>query len=316
MGLNAAARLRAGNIDAKKTDAISVPARAIFVPPKGHPLAHPRFADAVDPSMRDDILDRGVEKPIRVRDDGEKDGTRVLLLVDGGRRLRNTLAAEEKAGTEIRVPIEFFTGDDAAVIRERLRANSDPLKKPDAPSILAKTVRQYMALRPGAEPKEIARELADVMPRGVGATEIDALGRWNNLTAEARALFDDGTFPLCILAAVLDAPRDEQVEKGHKLVAAGVRTVKGATRKANAEKDTRDPWARRMTPRQADRIAEVVMQVSDTKGHAFTAYAAMKLVNAKGHEAADLLAKLPKPIADAIREARAAKPARESKTPR
>lgn len=304
-GLNAADRLKTSGIDARKGTAITVAARDIWAPPKGHPLYHPRFGDPVDPEMRDDIAERGVEKPLKVRDDGiGEDGRRVLLLVDGGRRLCNTLAAEEMIGKAIYVPIVFFTGDDAAVLRERLRANSDPLKRPDAASILALTVRQYTALRPGAEPREIARELADVMPRGVGPAEVEALGRWNNLTAEARKRFDAGA-PIGLLSAVLDAPRDAQVATLDRLIAAGVRTAKGATRKANAARDARDPWARRMSPRQLLAVADIVHKRVDTVlGRGIE----VGLRLAAGKDIDDVLRGIPTTTAAAIREARAAKP--------
>lgn len=315
MGRNVVQRLQDGGIEAKKGTQVTVPVGDIWAPPKGHPLYHPRFGDPVDPEMRDDILARGVEKPIKVRDDGvQDDGRRRLLLVDGGRRTCNALAAQTVSGQVLYVPIEFFTGDDAEVLLERIRANADPLKKADKPSILALTIRQYTALRPGAEPREIARELADVMPRGIGASEVEALARWNNLTAEARHRFDDGA-PLGLLASVLDAPRAEQVATLDKLLAAGVRTAKGATRKANAEKAARDPWARRMSPRQLVDVAKHLEGRIHTIGtfKADVAMVAAVLRIASGRDVEAWLAALPRPLADAIREARAAKPARKGR---
>jgi hypothetical protein len=316
MGRNVVQRLQDGGIAAKKATLVTVPAGDIFAPPKGHPLYHPRFGDPVDPDMRDDILRRGVEKPLLVRDEGEHGGRRVLLLVDGGRRLRNTLAAQEQSGQTIYVPVEIFSGDDgdaedgggdAAVLRERLRRNADPLKRPDAPGILALTIRQYTALRPGADAREVARELAPVMPRGVGPAEVEALMRWQLLTADARKRFEGGA-PIGLLAAVLDAPRAEQVATLDKLIAAGVKTAKGATRRARAERDARDPWARRMSPRRMVEVANAARR-HDAVGAAVAAGLLLAACKTRT-EADEVLKGLPMSVADTIREARATKPAK------
>lgn len=200
MGRNVVQRLQDGGIEAKKGTQVTVPVGDIWAPPKGHPLYHPRFGDPVDPEMRDDILARGVEKPIKVRDDGVQ---------------------------------------------------------------------------------------------------------------------DDGA-PLGLLAAVLDAPRAEQVATLDKLLAAGVRTAKGATRKANAEKAARDPWARRMSPRQACEVGIAVSPSSDFATAARVDPDVLRsgirigLYLAANRDIDKILKTLPKPIADAIREARATKPARAS----
>lgn len=301
MGRNVAERLKDGGIDAKKGTQVHVPIADIFVPGKGHPLYHPRFGDPVDRAMVDDIKERGIEKPIKVRDDGEKDGKRILLLVDGGRRTRNGLEAQRELGQVLYAPIEFFAGTDADVLLERIRANADPLKKPDKPSVLALTIQQMRALGPID-----FRHVAAAMPKGVTAGDVEALTRWSNLTPKARERFDAGDFPLGLLAAVLDAPRDEQVEKGEKLLRDGIRTAKGATRARNKARDERDPWARRMSPKILARVAKHIdvenpIARDELQERAHWIAVGMRL-------AADPksgIKAVPKPIADAIREARA-----------
>lgn len=308
MGRNAAERLKDGGIDAKKSGLIHVPVADIWAPPKGHPLYHPRFGDPVDRSMVDDIRERGVEKPIKVRDDGAPPGEkRKLLLVDGGRRTRNALVAQEELGQTLYVPIEFFNGTDADVLIERIRSNADPLKKPDKASVLALTIAQLLKLGPLD-----TRAVAAVMPKGIGPAEVEALARWGNLTKEARERFDDGA-PIGLLAAVLDAPRDAQVATLDKLIAAGVKSTRGATRHTNGARDAKDPWARRMSPKAQVRMADTLTK-RNTKLRGGEATLQQGIVIglylAANADVEQVLSEVPPSIADAIREARAAKKGR------
>lgn len=303
MGLNAAARLKQGGVEIKKGDALHAPIGDIWVPPKGHPLEHLRFRDPVNREMVEDIKEYGVREAITVREDPLPGGKRRLLLVDGGNRTRDGLVAQEEMGAVLYVPIRLFTGTDAEVLLERVRANADPLKRPDTVSVLARTVAQMARLGPLD-----VRAVAGVMPRGIGPAEVQALGRWGNLLAELRPRFDSGELPIGLLAAVLDAPRDEQVQTAERLKAAGVKSTRGATRRVNEARDKVDPWARRMSPAVMSRVADKLAERSSRIGHYGDGFRdCLRLLASKGADAATVAKHLPEPIADAIREARAAK---------
>lgn len=239
MGRNAVDRLRAGGLVAKKGALALVAIDDIWIPPAGHALAHPRADDPLDQDLVDDIVLKGeIEKSILVRDDGVSDGRRRLTLVDGARRtvngreaqrrLREALVLRETESNPtaaLFVQVEFFTGSDAALLLKRLERNGeDPLKKADRASVLAITVRQLLALHATVE------EIVPVMPRGIGKREVEALADWGNLEADAADAFDSGGAPLVLLRSVLDAPRGEHMATLDKLVSAGAKTAKGATR--------------------------------------------------------------------------------------
>jgi hypothetical protein len=240
MGRNAADRLRDGGIAAKKADAILAPIDDIWIPPKGHPLWHPRQDDPVDEALVTSIMG-GWRKGscVLVRDDNvQSNGKRRLTLVDACRRTVNgreaqrrlraagiLVATKDNPGANLYVEIEWFKGSDAELLLERLRRNrEDPLKLADRPSVLAATAMQLAALHASSE------AIADVMPKGVGRREVEALLDWPNLLAEVAARFDAGEAPLVFLRAVLDVPRDEQGAALEKLLASGAKSASGATK--------------------------------------------------------------------------------------
>lgn len=301
-------RLRAKGIDASEVSAsriIMVPHTSLKVAPKGHALFDPRSLYPTDREMQADMVarvkagERPNEKAFKVRE--EPDG---MLIVDGHQRNNAILAAAEELGRELMVMVEFFVGDDKALLLARAEANDhDRFARKDAPSVLAFRVKQLTAI--GAT----EREIADAMPKGVGPAEVEALARWGNLCADARKRFDDGA-PIGLLAAVLEAPREEQVQRLDKLIAAGVKSGRGATRRTNAERDERDPWARRMSPKASCKVADTLTAdgVTRTKAEREAAfYVASGMRIAAGQDVIGVLDLLPPTIADAIREARAAK---------
>lgn len=247
-------RLRAGGIEAKKGKQVLAPVSALWFAPKGHALHDPRSQYPTDEAMAEDMAarhrrgDAVLDHAILAREEPQGDGTVILHVCDGHQRTKALTLAEQLLKTPLTVKVDLIDGDDAEFIEERTRRNSRQWDKADKPSVLAVRVRQLLSF--GRETKAIAA----VMPKGIGPAEVEAIARWKNLTAEARERFDADA-PLGLLAAVLDAPRDEQVATLDRLMANGVRTAKGATRQANKAKDSRDPWARRMSPRQAVRMA-------------------------------------------------------------
>lgn len=290
MGRNVVDRLKDGGVDAKKGTRVFAAISDIYVPPLGHPLFHPRFGEDPIPEMWLDIAVRGVEHALVVRDDGlDANDKRVLLLVDGGRRTRNTLhawkalAAHRKATTvgelakaagvdlpkgmdpswpvikldegRLFVPTEFFTGSDTEVLLERLRRNADPLKKPDAPSVLAVTIAQLQ--KTGCSDPRVIAAATNITP-----ADVEALTRWDNLVPEAKARFEAGA-PLGLLAAVLDAPRDGQVAKLDELLAAGITSGSGATRHENKKRAERaasrgEAPAKKRSPKVLDAVVRSV----------------------------------------------------------
>jgi hypothetical protein len=236
MGMNATDKLKSQGIDAKRDSQTIVNVFDIFVPTEG-PLAHPRWDDPVNQALLDDIVERGhVVEEIVVRRDGVVDGKLRLTLIDGSQRVKHLRLAVEtwqKTGVfrpEMNyIPVRFFTGNDNAALKERLKKNSDPFKRPDSPEVLSKTARQLTALR---EPFD---DILAVMPREIGKGELEALLRWDDLSTEVQAKFNAGA-SVGLLPVVLDAPRETQVDVLSKLMDAGMKHSKGATRMLNRER--------------------------------------------------------------------------------
>lgn len=231
---------------------VAVDIADVWIPPRGHVLYHPRQKDPIDPALRYDIAKRGVKEALVLWRMGVFDGKMRLGLLDGCQRtnhlrdaIRMMLAGEPfavyvdgvatgeteliqfKEGMQF-VPVEFFSGDELQALFRRAASNSDPFKRPDAPSVLAVYVTQFRALR------ATDAQILAVMPRGIVAADLESLAQWADLTKEAAARFDAGA-PLGLLGAVLAAPREEQLATLDKLVRAGLTTAKGATRLKNRE---------------------------------------------------------------------------------
>lgn len=241
--MNATDKIKSQGIDARKDSAPKVSVYDIYLPVDG-PLAHPRANDPLDETLVLDIMEQGgVIEPVDVRRDGVVEGKLRLTLIDGSRRtlhLREAITRWEAAGTfkdaQRYIPIRYFVGDDKAALLHRLRKNTDPLKKPDAPSVLAKTAMQL------DKAKATHDEILAVMPRSVSSkSELAALLRWPDLTEEAATLFDAGTVALGVLGAVLDVPRPNQASVAQELAEAGMTTMKGATRLLNRKRTQEAP---------------------------------------------------------------------------
>jgi hypothetical protein len=231
VGKNAVERFREGGLSAKKGTQCLVRCTDLYFPPAGHPLWHPRGEDPLDEEMVLDIMRRGVEHDILVRDDGVLDGRRLLTVIDGARRGRHSQEAERRMSTAGQLPldglyvkVELFVGSDAAALLERLRRNADPHKKADRPSVLAQTFEQLQRLGATVE------DMLSAAPSGIDARAVDALLRWGNLLPAVAAQFDAGAAPIQLLDAVLDAPRDAQEGRLQELIAAGAKTRQQATR--------------------------------------------------------------------------------------
>ena len=321
MGRNAEQRHRDAGIEATRlsgSDALKVPHSALWMAPNGHVLYDPRSEEPPDPVLVESMLARIAEGyianklAIDVRIDELKDGGLRHVVIDGHRRsvaiaeVVRVLRESGKLGKreEIKILIASWHGSDAEAIQYRLRANDPRLSKPDSTEVMAFRVMQLRGL--GLTVKQIA----DGCPKGVGVSEVEALVRFKDLEPALRS-----KVPVGLLAAVLAAPREEQAAKLTELQANGVRTAKGATRRANGARDKADPWARRMTPKQVVAMASGLLKLRAglrSSGQVAVADALIAgLYLAANEDVENVLSELPKPIADAIRVARL--PARGTK---
>lgn len=226
-------RAKKFGVQAVKSTGVSVPVDDIFVPGEGHPLAHPRRDDPLDEALVQSIV-RGWKEGsvVTVREDGAPGDKLQFTLIDGSQRINAGKEAQRRTGRIVMVEIAYFFGSDAEAILYRLEANGDPTKRPDCPSVLASTCKQAVSL----DASITVEVLLTKMPRGIGRGELEALLRWKNLVPELQPRFDSGELPIGLLGAVLDAPRDQQPEVAERLLGAGVRTSKGASRVVGRDK--------------------------------------------------------------------------------
>lgn len=318
-GLNEADRLKANGVEARKASITRVPIMRFQVEQEG-PTAHPRWAWPMSDALRAHVLTEGVPGRFKARETGVQGGVMGLELIDGARRLKAGLSAEEwlrehrprqpplvfdrgnpRDEGRLYVDVDLVACSDVELMFERLAANSEPGKVADTPSVLAAIVTGLAKL--GCE--DIGA-IVKVMPRGVGPKEVQALARWGNLAADLRPRFDSGEAPIGLLSAVLDAPRKEQAAALDRLLANGVRTAKGATRAAHKAKDKADPWARRMSPRTLVRVADSLRARRGLTPHQRELLCMIAVgFDLSTTKARETLDGLPLPLADAIREARA-----------
>jgi len=239
-------RLRAKQIEANEVSAsrmMHVPLSSLRVAPKGDPMHDPRSIDPVDEAMARNMADR-VEAgecpntaPILVSEKADH-----LLVGDGhGRTKALERASEILGGRELMPLVEFWTGDDAGLLLERMRRNDHGrFARVDRASVLAFRVKQLTA---AGVPEDA---IVAACPPGVGRVEVDALARWGKVSKEARRRFDEGA-PLALLSAVLEVEPAEHLAKLERLIAAGIRTARGA---ANVQRKERQEATGEASPRR------------------------------------------------------------------
>ena len=308
-------RLRAAGIAANEVSAsrmMLVPHTDLVIAAKGDALFDPRSLDPVDETMAANMVERvnAAEVPNRLALlVWERPGHAGLLVGDGHQRT-NALgrASELLDGRTLMVLVEFFDGDEKGFLLERARRNDhDRFAKRDKVSTLAFRVKQLAAI--GASEAEIDAAL----PSHLDGRTKAALPRWPSLSAELRPRFDSGEIPIGLLAAILEHDRAEQPAAADKLIAAGVRTSRQAARQATKARTARDPWARPWSPKRLTAAATALDAIEGgTKAarEALWYVAAGMLIAAGDPTAPDLLRRMPEPIANAIRQAHAAKAVR------
>lgn len=296
---------------------ILVPHTALWVAPEGHRLFDPRSLDPVNDEMTRDMVARvkAGEQPntdalyvwetqVEIRGKWQD----VLVVGDGHGRTGSLNAAAKLLGkgTILMVEVELHTGDEKSFLLERARRNDhDRFARKDSRSVLAFRVKQLLSAG------VTAKEIAAVCPREIGPAEVDALDRWDALTLEAKARFEAGA-PIALLPTIVELPSSRQIPELDRLEANGVRTKAGATRARNKARDERDPWARRMSPKQANKLADILAEeVGATKPEKDKAWlVAAGVWLATNRDPHGLLELLPEHIrihVQAFREARAAK---------
>lgn len=279
-GLNEPKRLREAGVPAREGRVTKVPLNNILVPTVGE-VAHPRWSLPIDEALVTYIMKHGVPERLTVREAGVVDDVMLLQLCNGSRRTKNGLEAQARLQKTaprkaplvwdkddpkdpgvLYAEIDMFHGTDAEFLLERLRTNSDPDKLPDSTEVLAITVKQLAEC--GCEDLD---RIAKSMPRGVTKKDVQALARWDNLVPTVKARWIAENLPVGLLAAVLDAPRDKQMETLDLLLAKGVTSNKGATRAVNTQREekTGQLRPRKFTPSKLAAIAKRVAPESPLK---------------------------------------------------
>ena len=265
-------------IEAKERREKEVPVGFLFFPKKNDPnwgdLWHPRGDMAPDQAIVQDIVDSGgVEKPIivwqqvafggEVYIDGEvaKKGDPLLIVGDGSQRSLAAITAQpimKKKGLlpdgkkDLFIPItKFIPMNPETAEREflllRQAHDADRLKKPHKPSVIAYNLA--ICKKKGATDEQ----LLSVCPPNSGWTKavMDAALGWGNLSTDAAKAFDDGVeikgktrpVPITLLPVViLHSTKNEQVKTIIECISTGITSMKGWTRRQNAERsaDTSD----------------------------------------------------------------------------
>lgn len=317
--------LREMGIDAIEVSGSSLmrlPHTALFMPGPDDPehgWAHdPRSLEEADPEMVRSMIERYEtrqpnvnERAVTVLSELVKVGDAHRYIVhDGNRRTVSAYAAAEALrarkvlgkGEALTVLVEFYTPKDRAqFIADRIRLNRDPTRKPDTATVLAYRVSQLTQHR--KTPAEIGALI------GVKAGIVEALEVYERDTAASvRRRIDAGEIPIALLPEIQRKPKSEQEAHAATLIAAGVKTQKGATQRRNKAKDASDPWARRMSPRAMRDVSKAVTS-ANSKGDRYLEGVAdaLTLATLTGNDAAKHLDNMPRKVADLIRAARAPK---------
>ena len=298
---------------------IRVPHTALLLAPEGHWAHDPRSLYEPDPEMVRDMIGRferkepnANEKPLLcwpepVDAKGDEGGDR-LLVGDGSQRTNAATAAFAElrrrkllgAGDCLMLAVEWHKGDRASFLEARLQRNDHSrLARPDTASVLAYRVAQLIPL--GRTHAQIAAKIG----RGVTSGVVEALERWDEVAAGVQRKIDAGDIPLALLPELVTLSKGAQEARAAELVAAGVRTSKGATRRRNKAQEVRDPWARPMGRRALWKVGKALGEpVWGGNRYAEGVADALKLASLSGEDAKKHLDNMPRKVADAIRLAR------------
>lgn len=275
-GLRPEERLKKGGLEAKAGRVTKVWIGHIDFAPGDHALVHPRATEAPDDALVKSIVDHGFfdNEPISVYEETQTGGGKKLYVIDGSRRTNAGKVAEgvlrekgqlKKEDPRLFVPITIFDGTIEQALASRIRADSDPLKKPHSLSVLCAT------FRPLSKFGWSDAAIAEAHGRKT-ATQVGHILRFETLPEATRAAFDAG-LPDDLLAMFLDevAPADHPAAIAAALAAGGAakpRAAKKAARKATGED------MRRVSRPSALHVAAVYKVIGDPVLRAFAGWVA------------------------------------------
>lgn len=247
-------KLKAAGINASRANLTLIEPEALtLIWDQSHPLYDARVELPVDPTspLYQDIKARGVEKPIEVRKNGEKDGRPILQVIDGRQRVQILLHLNMVDGDAPRrkIPCNFVTGDDRAMVLRGLSSNL--LRVEETP--LTKAVKMHKATILGCGIDEIARACN---LRTVKIVEEHLLIL--NFVSEVQTAFN-GELPAGAIKTFAKVPREEQLACLETIRAGGAKTnaeVKAAVKAArNGAEYVKPMKVARWKPDFAQRIA-------------------------------------------------------------
>lgn len=285
-------RLRAGGLDViRSPEGLRAAIGSLSFAPAGHLLQHPREHLATDPAMVDDIVENGVRETLVVFEEVTEEvlpggGYATKLWVINGSRRKNHAHKAEKilhtrgvlaADEPLRVKIRLFEGTMVEALMEQLRDNADPMKVADSIGVLAVMICKLLKL--GVTEAAIVAKA----PKGVGPIEVAALAQWAKVVPEVQARFDSGEAPVGLLPAVVAEPPSKQMAMLDKLLGAGAKTSKGATRVLRKEKAKKNGGTgERLHPRRVEKVVAAIEERTVAEGSpAFWFLAGIQFVEGK-----------------------------------
>lgn len=170
-----------------------LPEQLTVVKKRGHDLFDENAFLSYKEDLVESILAYGVLDPVKFRENGRReDGSLILEVVDGRKRVLATIEANKRRAADGREPILIpalphrLAGD--AKIAQAILITSNELRYPDPPSTRANKAARLEAA--GETVENIA------LAFGISVTETKHLLSLAGLDAKSKAAIDAGTLPL------------------------------------------------------------------------------------------------------------------------
>lgn len=205
MAKSVAERLNAVGISASRgTITLLDPEALTVVTDKKHVLYDPRVDLPLEEAMLQSLDEQGVLQPIRVRENGEKDGRPLLEVIFGRRRTRHLCEVNrrraERGLPPHKMPVTFVHGSDQEMLLLMLAENFQ--RKDDTPASAAWKVQT--AIKLGSTPKEVAGAI------GCSEARVNNLLDFLNLHKEVQDAIEAGSLPIGAVQSFASLPREEQ----------------------------------------------------------------------------------------------------------
>lgn len=216
-------KLKAAGLNASRANLTLLEPEALtLITDPAHPLYDERVNIPVDPTepIYLDILARGVEKPIEVRKNGERnDGRPILQVVDGRQRVQILLhinAQLPEGASKRKIPVNFVMGDDRDMVLRGLSSNL--LRREE--TVLTKAIKAQKAMALGCGIEEIATacNLRTTKP-------VEDWLLVLNFIPEVKAAFN-GELPASAIKTFAKVPREEQLMALEKVRGVGAKNQK------------------------------------------------------------------------------------------